>query len=47
MRKSGIAGREFAQISFLALTMCFLIVVHIHAGGDITKGMIGLLAIGW
>ena len=41
MRKSGIAGREFAQISFLALTMYFLIVVNIHAGGDITKGMIG------
>ena len=35
------------RISFLALAMCFLIVVHIHAGGDITKGMIGLLAIGW
>ena len=29
------------RISFLALAMCFLIVVHIHAGGDITKGMIG------
>ena len=35
------------RISFLALAMCFLIVVNIHAGGDITKGMIGLLAIGW
>ena len=40
MRKSYVFGREFAQISFLALMMCFLIVVNTQAG-DITKGMIG------
>ncbi len=41
MRKSCIAGCKFAQISFLALIMCFLIIVNIHARDDITKGMIG------
>ena len=41
MRKSCIAGYKFAQISFLALIMCFLIIVNIHARDDITKGMIG------
>ena len=40
MRKSYIFGLKFAQVSFLALIMCLLIVVNIQAG-DITKGMIG------
>ena len=40
MRNSYLFGREVAQISFLALMMCFLIVVSIQAA-DITDGMIG------
>ena len=40
MRNSYLFAREVAQISFLALMMCFLIVVSIQAA-DITDGMIG------
>ena len=41
MRKSYIFRLKFAQTGFFTLIMCLLIVVNIHAGGDITKGMIG------
>ena len=41
MRKSGLAGRQLAQLSFLVLVMCFLIVTNIQAAGDITEGLIG------
>ena len=40
MRKSYVVGRAVAQISFLAMMMCFLIVVNTQAA-DITDGMIG------
>ena len=37
MRKSYVVGRAVAQISFLALMMCFLIVVNTQAANPLRR----------